>query len=243
MLRTGSRMDYVEQDPSLSVTYTWHNCRPVHRELTHRGTRVELVLRPVWGLSCYMDGVIQSCEFDEALYHSAFVDAVLSADTQRVCLFGGGEGALAREVLQYPSVHQVDMYEWDADVVRIFRDHGSSWSKGAWSNPKLRLFHEDAFHICANEKPLFYGAILIDLFDFEEDDLADLIPFLQNAAAWCSSTLGLYVTTQAPLPDLSNPLLERLTSVLRTLHFTVHTLSVYIPSFHGYATFLIAERT
>jgi len=236
-------MDYVEQDPSLSVTYTWHNCRLVHRELTHRGTLVELVHRPVWGLSCYMDGVIQSCEFDEAIYHRTFVDAVLSADTQRVCLFGGGEGALAREVLQYSSVQQVDMYEWDADVVRIFRDHGSVWSKGAWSNPKLRLFHEDAFQICANEKALHYDVVLIDLFDHEEEDLIDLIPFLQNAAAWCNSTLGLYVTTQAPLPDLSNSLLNRLTRVLRTLHFTVQPLSVYIPSFHGYATFLIAERT
>jgi len=190
-----------------------------------------------------MDGVIQSCEFDEAIYHRTFVEAVLSIDTQRVCLFGGGEGALAREVLQYSSVQQVDMYEWDADVVRIFRDHGSSWSKGAWSNPKLRLFHEDAFQICANEKALHYDVVLIDLFDHEEEDLIDLIPFLQNAAAWCNSTLGLYVTTQAPLPDLSNSLLNRLTRVLRTLHFTVQPLSVYIPSFHGYATFLIAERT
>jgi spermidine synthase len=235
-------MDYVEQDPCLSVTYTWHNTILVHREITHRGTLVELVHRPVWGLSCYMDGVIQSCAFDEAIYHRTFVEAVLSSDMQRVCLFGGGEGALSREVLQYPSVQQVDMYEWDADVVRIFRDHGSSWSQGAWSNPKLRLFHEDAFQICANEKPLFYDAVLIDLFDYEESDLADLIPFLQNAASWCNSTLGLYVTTQSPLPDLTDPLLDRLTRVLRTLRFTVHPLSVYIPSFHGYATFLIAQR-
>jgi predicted membrane-bound spermidine synthase len=104
------------------------------------------------------------------------------------------------------------------------------------------LFHEDAFQICANEKPLFYDAVLIDLFDYEESDLADLIPFLQNAASWCNSTLGLYVTTQSPLPDLTDPLLDRLTRVLRTLRFTVHPLSVYVPSFHGYATFLIAQR-
>lgn len=232
-------MDYVEDDPGLHVTYTWRNCRLVHRETTHRGTLVELVHRPVWGLSCYMDGVIQSCELDEGLYHKTFVEAVLSKDTQRVCLFGGGEGALARDVLTYPSVQQVDMYEWDADVVRIFRDHVS---QGVWSNPKLRLFHEDAFQIRGSDKPLAYDAVLVDLFDFDEDSLSSWIPFLQQAAAWCKTTLGLYVTTQAPLPGTATPLLDRLIRVLRTLHFTVKPLSVYIPSFHGYATFLIATR-
>jgi spermidine synthase len=201
---------------------------------------VELVHRPVWGLSCYMDGVIQSCELDEGLYHRTFVEAVLSKDTQRVCLFGGGEGALARDVLTYPSVQQVDMYEWDADVVRIFRDHVSN---DAWSNPKLRLFHEDAFQIRGTDKPLAYDAVLVDLFDFDEDSLSAWIPFLENAAAWCKTTLGLYVTTQAPLPGTAAPLLDRLIRVLRTLRFTAKPLSVYIPSFHGYATFLIATRS
>jgi len=186
-----------------------------------------------------MDGVIQSCELDEGLYHQTFVEAVLPKGAERVCIFGGGEGALARDVLKCASVRQVDMYEWDADVVRIFQDYGP---QGPWSNSKLRVLHEDAFQIRGSDKPLAYDAVLIDLFDIDEDGIQVWIQFLENAAAWCKSTLGLYVTTQAPLPDLTAPLLERLSHVLRTLHFTVKPLPVYIPSFHGYATFLIAQR-
>lgn len=234
-------MDYQEHDPTLHVTYTWHNCRLVHREISRRGTLIELVERPTWGLTCYMDGVIQSCELDEKLYHKTFVNAVLKGG-ERVCLFGGGEGALAREVLQYPVVQQVDMYEWDEEVVRIFQEYGASWSKGVWSHPKLRLFHEDAFQIRADQHRLQYDAVLIDLFDLEETSIETWVPFLKNASAWCRKQIGLYVTTQAPFPDLKAPLLEHLSDLLRSEGFLVHPLSVYIPSFHGYATFLIGER-
>uniref|UniRef100_A0A6C0K1K2 PABS domain-containing protein n=1 Tax=viral metagenome TaxID=1070528 RepID=A0A6C0K1K2_9ZZZZ len=233
-------MDYQEHDPILQVTYTWHNCRLVYRETTHQGTLVELVERPIWGLTCYMDGVIQSCELDEELYHQTFVKAVLKGG-ERVCLFGGGEGALAREVLSYSDVQQVDMYEWDKDVVRIFQEHGASWSKGAWSHPKLRLFHEDAFQIRTDQHRLQYDAVLIDLFDLDESALKTWIPFLQNAAAWCRKQIGLYVMTQAPFP-VATPLLEHLSDVLRAAGFLIHPLTVYIPSFHGYATFLVGER-
>jgi spermidine synthase len=189
-----------------------------------------------------MDGVIQSCELDETLYHQTFVKAVVKEGMQRVCLFGGGEGALAREVLSYLTVQQIDMYEWDKEVVRIFQEHGASWSKGAWSNPRLRLFHENAFQIRADQHRLQYDAVLIDLFDLDESALETWIPFLQNAAAWCRKQIGLYVTTQAPFPNLEAPILERLSEVLRAAGFLVNPLSVYIPSFHGYATFLVGER-
>jgi len=139
-----------------------------------------------------------------------------------------------------PAVQQTDMYEWDMDVVQAFRRLGTS--SGAWTNPKLRLFYRDAFSIQAEEHYLRYEAVFIDLFDLDESSLETWLQFLKNAAAWCNGHLGLYVTTQAPLPDLKAPVLERLSEVLRTAGFLVQPLSVYIPSFHGYATFLIAER-
>ena len=203
-------MDYIEKDPGLGVSYTWHNCQMVHQEVTHRGTRLELVHRPSWGLTCYMDGVIQSCELDEELYHRSFVNAVFKGlrSAQRVCIFGGGEGALARTVMASPAVQQADMYEWDMDVVQAFQRLGQSWSRGAWTNPKLRLFYRDAFSIQAAEHPLRYEAVFIDLFDLDESTIESWIPFLKNAAAWCNGHLGLYVTTQAPFSDLKAPVLQ-----------------------------------
>ena len=35
--------------------------------ITHRETRVEMIQCPTWGIACFMDGVIQSCEMDEAM--------------------------------------------------------------------------------------------------------------------------------------------------------------------------------
>jgi spermidine synthase len=243
--------EYTERDDTLSVTYVWHNCRIVHRQTTARGTLVEIVDRPVWGLSCFMDGVVQSCETDEALYHHALVKAALWPLTREqrrsVCIFGGGEGATAREVLRHNGVEQVDMYEWDAEVVQLFRDRLRSWgqitsTENAWDSPKLHLFHEDAFQIRGTEKPLHYDAVIIDLFDLDEASLETWLPFLENAAAWCRHSICLYVTTQAPLPNPHSPLVGRIRRALRTLGFSTHHSSVYVPSFHGYATFLSGSR-
>jgi spermidine synthase len=60
-------------------------------------------------------------------------------------IIGGGEGATAREVLKWPDVEQVDMYEWDKDVVSLFSTKYPQWAKGAWENPKLSIHYEDIF--------------------------------------------------------------------------------------------------
>ena len=41
--------------------------------ITHRETRVEMIQCPRWGIACFIDGVIQSCEMDEAMYHISLV--------------------------------------------------------------------------------------------------------------------------------------------------------------------------
>ena len=96
------------------VEHRWKNTQLLDSTMTDRGTLVEMVYRPHWGVACYMDNAIQSCEVDEHIYHESLVHPVMSSsgDKKHAMIIGGGEGATAREVLKW-SVEKVDMFEWD----------------------------------------------------------------------------------------------------------------------------------
>ena len=154
-------MDYIEHDGD--VTHIWHNSKMIESVKTKRGTLIEMVERPYWGLTCYMNNSIQSCTLYEHIYHEALVTPVMSNQVKSVLIIGGGEGATAREVLKWP-VECVDMYEWDEEVVQLFQKY-PQWSKGAWDDKRLHVYYEDIFTVNITKK---YDAIIVDLFEPNE---------------------------------------------------------------------------
>jgi len=245
--------DYVEKDPGLGVSYIWHNTTLVERVRTRRNTLVEMVDRPVWGLTCYMDGVLQSCEKDQAIYHKCLVDHGLSRfrtvqEPFKVCLFGGGEGATAARLLQSVlPITAVRMIEWDEDVVRLFRDRFRSWStlpggESAWDSPRLQLEYTDAFEVCNEAHEGEYNLVLVDLFDIDEEGLPQMEDFVRKTSAWSSSVYGIYVATHAPFVRSGDKVVRRLRTLLTSLGFNVQLVSEYVPSFHGHAVFLSGKR-
>jgi len=247
------KQDYEEKDSDLGVSYIWHNSTMVERMRTRRGTLIEMVDRPAWGLSCYMDGILQSCEKDQVVYHKALVNNGLAPfslsqeGTIKVCLFGGGEGATAARLLQSPlRIESVRMIEWDQDVVDLFRGRFQSWSTTgegtAWDSPRLQLEYEDAFAVCNEAHEGEYGLVLVDLFDVDDDSIEKMEDFVQKTAAWSSSVYGMYVATHAPFVKSSDRILRRLRAVLTSQGFTVKLVSEYVPSFHGHAVFLYGKR-
>ena len=109
----GQTNTYTEIDSRLGAHIVWNNAHVIYQERTHRDTLVEFVERPQWGVACFMNGTIQSCESDEYIYHRNLVDPCFRSsmpDDCRVAIFGGGEWANAREVLKYDCVENVDMF-------------------------------------------------------------------------------------------------------------------------------------
>lgn len=225
---------YIEKDDRLGVTYVWHNAVVEHRQLTHRGTLVEMIRRPIWGVSCYMDGVIQSCEMDEKIYHRALTGRILGLEPKSVCILGGGEGATAREVLADPFVGRVDMIEWDADVVALFSgDKYPGWAQGAFADPRLKVENTDVFEACRENRS--YDAVIIDLFEPEDmagDGLVDWIACLLRVVGWARRGVSIYA-------GMSADNLSVIKKVLQYNGFTgIQHYSVYVPSFMGEAYFV-----
>ena len=232
--------EYVEKVPEDGVTYTWYNATRVFEQTTRRGTHLEFIHRPDWGLACYMNGSIQSCEVDEEKYHQALVNPVLEGlGARRVAVFGGGEGATIREVLKRDSVACVDMIDWDEDVVTTFRTRFPEWSQGKWSDPRLHLHFDDAFERVQRVPEELYDAVIIDMFDVDETTVYPCVTFLEQVAKWTKRRIGMYVATHSPFVRRGDPTLVKLECVLKNMGFKTRILSTYIPSFHGYSVFLL----
>lgn len=246
----GRLMPYMEHDTTVGGCYIWNDSTLLDARRTRRGVLIEIVDRPFWGLSCFMNNQVQSSLADEEVYHKmltapAFTELALQGITKpyQFCIFGGGEGATARELLlNQPDVSSVDMIEWDEEVVALFRERYPQWGQGAWNDRRLRVEFADAFEVCIQNRRRQYDWLFIDLFDIDTKDVNKMSGFLFNVAAWTRHGFTLYVTTQSMFPDLNHPLLLTLKCAMEGIGFDVFFDTQHVPSFHGYAIFLRGVR-
>ncbi|MCS4503300.1 methyltransferase domain-containing protein [Arhodomonas aquaeolei] len=126
---------------------------------------------PVHGVCVALDGDIQSCEADEAIYHEALVHPAMLVhpDPRRVLIMGGGEGATAREALRHPGVTRVVMVDMDAEFVELCRTHLAGWNAGAFADPRLDVQCRDINEFL-DEPGEGFDVVIGDLVDFNDPD-------------------------------------------------------------------------
>ena len=259
---------YEDSSPDLGIS--WKNIQSVDSVITQRNTHVEMVEHPRWGITCYMDNTIQSGEADEVLYHEALVHPAISCAyyRKRIMIVGGGEGATAREVLKWPDVEHVDMYEWDKDVVSLFKEKYPQWAKGAWDDSRLKLHYDDIFEEIKMHPVKRYDVIIIDLFDYSEDDKNKWEILLYHLPYWSNGSIVMYAgmresmkfpkdKREQPYQVLSQMLRQHASpiSILTRLQYpqnaSVHDnfiadhefipYRLFVPSFMGESTFLLIK--
>lgn len=126
---------------------------------------------PIHGICVALDGDLQSCAADEALYHEALVHPAMlwHPAPRRVLVMGGGEGATAREVLRHPGVEQAVMVDIDAEFVALCREHLADWNHTAFSDPRLDLLCRDINAFLDEPGPGF-DVVIGDLVDATAED-------------------------------------------------------------------------
>jgi len=140
--------------------------------------KMELLDTVAYGKMLTIDGELQSTERDEYIYHEMLVHplaSVVGGGPQRVKIYGGGEGATAREVLKWSSVQRVVQVDWDDELLGHFRSIWKGWACGAYEDPRLELRVADAWTDCwADEEK--YDYIIVDLPDPDDlDKFRDLL--------------------------------------------------------------------
>lgn len=92
-----------------------------------------------------LDGVVQTTERDEFIYHEMMTHVPLLAHgaAKKVLIIGGGDGAMLREVSRHKDIEQITMVEIDAGVVTFCKQYLPNHSAGAYDDPRLNLVIAD----------------------------------------------------------------------------------------------------
>ena len=121
---------------------------------------------PRMGRVMALDGVIQTTEADEFVYHEmlAHVPILAHGLARRVLIIGGGDGGILREVARHRDIESITLVEVDGAVVEICREFLPNHSAGTFDDPRLKLVIDDGMHFLAETEEKF-DVIICDATD------------------------------------------------------------------------------
>ncbi|PWC09892.1 polyamine aminopropyltransferase [Brenneria roseae subsp. americana] len=113
-----------------------------------------------------LDGVVQTTERDEFIYHEMLTHVPLLAhgNAKRVLIIGGGDGGMLREVSRHRSVEHITMVEIDAGVVEFCRQYLPNHNAGSYDDPRFNLVIDDGVNF-VNQCSGKFDVIISDCTD------------------------------------------------------------------------------
>ena len=192
-----------------------------------------------------LDGVFQTSEKDEFLYHEplAHVPGVTIGGANRSLVIGGGDGGAAEELLKYNTVEQVVMIELDEAVCRASEKFLSSISNGAFQNPKLDLRFEDGLQYLEQQSAsnLKFDQIIVDLTDpFGPSKFLYTKEFysLVNSVLNENGALSLHIEAPLTRPETCS----RIYQTLKSIFSQVATMTCYVPLYGTLMCYAMASQ-
>lgn len=98
-----------------------------------------------WGTVMMLDGVVQTTEKDEFIYHEMMTHVPLLShpNPKNILIIGGGDGGILREVLKHPTVESVTQVEIDQAVIDMCVKYLPKHSAGAFDDPRVHVVIDD----------------------------------------------------------------------------------------------------
>lgn len=112
-----------------------------------------------------LDKVIQITEFDHFYYSEmlSHIPIITHGKVKRVLIIGGGDGAIAHEVLKHNSIKEVFICEIDQEVINLSVKYLKKINFGSLKNPKVKIIIEDASQfIKKNNFKNYFDLIIAD---------------------------------------------------------------------------------
>lgn len=198
------------------------------------------------GTCIAIDGDIQSCQRDEAIYHEALVHVAMLCheNPKNVLIMGGGEGATAREVLKHnETIDRVVMIDIDKEFVKVCQNFAPTWSDGAFKDKKLEVYYMDIKEYLANCN-LKFDVVIGDLVDVDNWD--GFLATLYNQEFYTNLKKVLnknaFVATQGGgLDTIKNQNHKNIKQSLSSVFLHVDTYAVVVPSFYGLWGYVLAS--
>lgn len=187
----------------------------------------------VFGRVMVLDGVVQTTEKDEFIYHEmmAHVPILAHGRARRVLIVGGGDGGLLREVTRHPQVTHVTQVEIDAQVIDLCCRYLPNHSQGAFDDPRVNIVIDDGLGFARRTE---------DRFDVIISDSTDPIGpgealFQENFYAACKRCLapGGILVTQNGVPFLQLEEVETTARRISRVFADWHFYAAAVPAYTG----------
>lgn len=195
--------------------------------------RLVIFKNPVFGRMMMLDGVTQTTEADEFIYHEmlAHVPILAHGDAKKVLIIGGGDGGMLREVLRHKSVELCTMVEIDPSVVELSKEYLPNHSAGAFDDPRTHLVFDDGAAFVKNP-PHTYDVMIVDSTDpIGPGEVLFQDTFYANARG-CLNPGGVLVT-QNGVPFMQPDELKNTVTHLRHLFADASCYLATIPTYVG----------
>jgi spermidine synthase len=186
-----------------------------------------------FGRALALDGVLQTTEKDEFIYHEmlAHLPILAHGAVRRVLIIGGGDGGMLEEVLKHRGVERVTMVDIDDTVIELSKLHLRSICGEAFEDPRLDLVIADGVDFvktCAER----YDVIIVDSTDpLGPGEVLFTEAFYQSCKR-CLTPGGVLVT-QNGVPFLQGAELSGTIACLRPLFADATCYLATVPTYVG----------
>jgi spermidine synthase len=198
---------------------------------------------PRHGRILRLDGVFQTSERDEFLYHEplAHVGGITIDGPKKALVIGGGDGGAAEEFLKYKTIEKVVMVELDGGVVDACKEHIPAICGNAFNDPRLELRIEDGIKYVFETREIF-DQIMLDLTDpfgpsielYTHEFYSQVNKILAE-----HGILSLHIESPITRPELFSKLYWTLKSVFPI----VRPMTNYVPLYGTLWGFALASKT
>lgn len=179
-----------------------------------------------------LDGIIQTTERDEFIYHEMLAHTPLFAhgNAKNVLIIGGGDGGLLREVLKHPEVESVVQVEIDQAVIDMCVKYLPQHSDGAYNNSRAEIVIGDGIDYVTQCDRKF-DVILSDSTDpIGPGEVLFTSPFYQGIQR-CLSSGGIFAAQNGVAfmqPDEVSTTHKRLSPLFTDTAFYAAAVPTYV---------------
>jgi spermidine synthase len=187
---------------------------------------------PLLGRVLVLDGIVQTTERDEFIYHEMISHVAIMAHgaVRDVLIIGGGDGGTLEEVLKHQGVVRATMVELDPGVVEVARRYLARISRGAFDDPRTELIFGDGVRFVADADRQF-DVIIVDSTDpFGPGEVLFTDPFYADCRARLRPGGVLVAQSGNPFMERArlDACLARLGGVFRDTSFILTSVPAYL---------------
>ena len=188
---------------------------------------------PEFGRVLALNGVVQTTERDEFIYHEMLAHLPLLAHGQAksVLIIGGGDGGMLEEVLKHRSVARATLVEIDGGVIAFSKQYLRSICGDAFEDPRTEIVIADGVdHVETTAHR--YDVVIVD----STDPIGPgEVLFTERFYAACKRVLapGGVLVTQNGVPFVQGDELRNTLAALKPLFADTTCYTATVPAYVG----------